>query len=81
MLFRATFIAAVTQFLVVASSPGQLPDVLDGMAAGGPAHDMTRRYLLDKADAALDRRKDNYEKIKTREDITDYQKKMREFLV
>lgn len=46
-----------------------LPDKIDGVAPD----QLLGRHLLDKADEALRRRREAYEKLKTPEDVAAYQ--------
>ncbi len=52
-----------------------LPEKVDGVAP----KEMMHVYLMHRSDAALDRRDAEYEKIKTPEQVTAYQKRMRDF--
>ena len=55
--------------------------VLGERLDGGAPSDMMHAYLLGKTHAALDRRKEAYEKLKTSEEVTAYQKRMRMFFL
>ena len=71
------FTCLVGTLSVAAEDLTVLGDKLDGVAPP----DMMHAYLLGKSHAALDRRKDAYEKLKTPEEVAAYQKRMREFFV
>lgn len=55
--------------------------VLPDQLADGPPKQMLRRYLKAQAEAAFARRQAEYEKIKTPEDVTAYQAKIRRLLL
>lgn len=54
-----------------------LPTQADGIASGELLH----AFLMEKVYAALDRRKAEFEKLETPEQIADYQKRMREYFI
>jgi hypothetical protein len=65
----------------------QAPTAADEMAVlpvnlpEGPKDGMTTRYLHELAEQALVRRDQEYEKIKTADDATAYQRRMKKFLL
>jgi dienelactone hydrolase len=71
------FTCLVGALSVAAEDLTVLGDKLDGVAPP----DMVHAYLLGKTHAALDRRKEAFEKLKTPEEVAAYQKRMREFFV
>ncbi len=54
-----------------------LPPKIDGVAT----HDMMHAHLMKEVHKALDRRRAEYEKLKTPEQLAAYQQRMREFFV
>ncbi len=54
-----------------------LPEKIDGVNPG----DMMKEYLNDKASVLLENWKVEYEKLKTAEEISRYQKRMRELFI
>ncbi|HEX4131249.1 MAG TPA: hypothetical protein VHZ24_14510 [Pirellulales bacterium] len=58
---------------------GDAFDVLPEMLEDGPKIEMMHRWLMRQAEAALDRRTAEYEKVKTRDDLAGYQQRMRRF--
>ncbi|MHC4395856.1 MAG: alpha/beta hydrolase family protein [Planctomycetota bacterium] len=54
-----------------------LPEKIDGVSPG----DMMKKYLNDKASVLLENWKVEYEKLKTAEEISRYQKRMRELFI
>ena len=56
-------------------------DVLPGAIDGVPPAEMMQAYLMRQAYEAFERREAEYEKIKTPEDVAEYQERMRRFFV
>jgi dienelactone hydrolase len=55
--------------------------VLGGQIDGQPANQMVSRYLRAEADAALERRRQNLESLKTPEQLAEYQRRLKEFFI
>lgn len=55
--------------------------VLASKIDGAAPHEMMHVYLMKKVDQALDRRRAEYEKLQTPQQLAAYQKRMREFFV
>ncbi|NQT41114.1 MAG: acetylxylan esterase, partial [Planctomycetes bacterium] len=73
MLVVVSILASVS--MAAAEDLAVLPEKVDGVAP----KEMMHVYLMQRSDAALDRRDAEYEKIKTSEQITAYQKRMHDF--
>ena len=63
--------------LLASVARGEDLTVLDEKIAGGPPKQTLSRYLRQLADRAFERRRAEYEKLKTEEQILAYQKRMR----
>ncbi len=71
----------VALFLTTATATAADLDVLSANRDGGEPSGMMHAYLMNRMHRALDRRRSEYEKLKTPEQLTDYQRRMQQFFV
>jgi dienelactone hydrolase len=80
MCTRWTTLALAVVVSLQATRADDLTVLPDGIE-GAPAKEMLRRHLQTRAEAAFVRRKETYETLKSPEDVTAYQQRMRAFLL
>ncbi|MEN6497282.1 MAG: acetylxylan esterase [Thermoguttaceae bacterium] len=76
-----TLIAAICLWFLVVPAVAEELSVLPSQLDGAAPKEMMHAYLMRRAQAALDRREAEYEKLKTPEQVAAYQDRLRQFFV